>query len=581
MLLDKGVGIVELKEIFPEVWGESFSDKTKFIRLLYDYKYIDIEDWGRLFDSITIPAIRFSPEEEKVSTIRERLGGALWGKISDFFVMMWEEVWKFWPKQFHTVYDIVINAWFKTALGITDWYAEFFVSSIRERPGDPPFIIEASQEYKLNPSFMGWLWITLYRFGYAMGYAISVLGIVSKDAVRKLNKQYSPMLPDISSLVTYYYKEPGDRNTVYMKAAEQGFDKQEVDIYIDSMKALFSVDDLRNLFLRGEISNDELHQQLRRAGWDDKDIDELQKIFFVIPGPGDQIRFAVREAFDNEYIKRFDTLKDFPEGFAQQAQKVGVGRYWAEKYWIAHWELPPLAAAYEMLHRDVIKDGDLDELFKAQDIMPWWREKLKAISFNPLTRVDVRRMYKVGTLDKAGVHRAYLDVGYNEKNAALMTDFTIKWVTDNERDLTKADLLGAYERKLMTLADTRAGLVSMGYDDNEAGILISRIDYKVAKKKKSAVLKNLEKGYKKGIYNSTYIQQRMQDLNMIGTEITELVNLWEVETKDDTTSLSKADLDALFKKRVIEEAIYREEMSKLKYIQRDIDWMVKLHKGPG
>ncbi len=73
----------------------------------------------------------------------------------------------------------------------------------------------------------------------------------------------------------------------------------------------------------------------------------------------------------------------------------------------------------------------------------------------------------------------------------------------------------------------------------------------------------------------------MQALDMAGAEITELINLWEVETKDDTTSLSKSDLDALFKKRVIEEEIYRVEMAKLKYIKRDIDWMVKLHKGPG
>ncbi|GAH58877.1 unnamed protein product, partial [marine sediment metagenome] len=47
--------------------------------------------------------------------------------------------------------------------------------------------------------------------------------------------------------------------------------------------------------------------------------------------------------------------------------------------------------------------SELDSLFMATDIMPWWREKLKAISYNPLTRVDVRRVFKMGIVSEEQV----------------------------------------------------------------------------------------------------------------------------------------------------------------------------------
>ncbi|GAI69295.1 unnamed protein product, partial [marine sediment metagenome] len=79
---------------------------------------------------------------------------------------------------------------------------------------------------------------------------------------------------------------------------------------------------------------------------------------------------------------------------------------------------------FEMLHRDVITPEQLNSLFMATDIMPWWREKLQAISYSPLTRVDVRRVFKMGIIDREQVYRTYLDLGYNEEKAEWLTSFT-------------------------------------------------------------------------------------------------------------------------------------------------------------
>lgn len=568
----------EYKALYPEIWEEVLYDELLFINSLQRYEIIDSAEWSDLLEVVARRQLIDIPEEEKVETLRERMGLALFNRTSDFFSLLFKDVWFTLLTQLDKIYEILITLWDRTIGTWVNGYVDMFLTWLKPQPGDPPIVVDALNRLNKRVSLFAVATLVIYRVAYILGMVWSLLPIISKDAGRALNKDYSPALPDISTLVTLYYKNPGDRAAVYNKAAEQGFDKREVDIYINSMEALLSPDDLKNLYLRGKIDDDTLSYELQRSGWNPKNILRLKELFYVIPGPSDQIRFAVREAFDDEYIRAFDTMKDFPKGFAEQAKKVGVDQYWAEKYWAAHWELPPLAAAYEMLHRDVIEPEHLDQLFKAQDVMPWWREKLKAISYNPLTRVDVRRMYKTGTLDREGVHRAYLDVGYNDKNATLMTDFTIKWVAEKERDLTKADILGAYQRKLISPEDTRDGLQGMGYDPDETEILISRIDYELAKKKKASVLRNLEKGYKKGAYDVNHIQARMQEMNMAGTEITELVNLWNAENKDDVTPLGKADITAMFKGKIITEANYKERLTSLNYTAADIELLVKLNK---
>ncbi|GAH79863.1 unnamed protein product, partial [marine sediment metagenome] len=74
------------------------------------------------------------------------------------------------------------------------------------------------------------------------------------------------------------------------------------------------------------------------------------------------------------------------------AGKKGLSKEWSERYWAAHWNLPSPQQGFEMLHRGVINVSELNMLLRALDVMPFWRDKLTAIAFRRLTRVDIRRM---------------------------------------------------------------------------------------------------------------------------------------------------------------------------------------------
>jgi hypothetical protein len=69
---------------------------------------------------------------------------------------------------------------------------------------------------------------------------------------------------------------------------------------------------------------------------------------------------------------------------------------------------------------------DVKDALIQQDILPYWHDHFLAVSFRPLTRVDVRRAFNIGAMKDDAVTKSYLDLGYSDDNARVLTDFTVK-----------------------------------------------------------------------------------------------------------------------------------------------------------
>ena len=79
-----------------------------------------------------------------------------------------------------------------------------------------------------------------------------------------------------------------------------------------------------------------------------------------------------------------------------------------------------------MLHRRIIDPDELKLLLRVRDIPSFWRERLVQLSYDPYTRVDVRRMYTAGVLSENEVFDTYLDLGYDEEHANNLTLWTLQ-----------------------------------------------------------------------------------------------------------------------------------------------------------
>ena len=245
---------------------------------------------------------------------------------------------------------------------------------------------------------------------------------------------------------------------------------------------------------------------LENIGYHVDDIGLIKAAWEFLPGVQDVIRMAVKEVFTPEIAQKFGQYADLPPKFVELAAKQGLSAEVAGWYWAAHWDLPSTTQGYEMLHRGVIKEEELDLLLRAQDVMPWWRDKLKAIAYSPLTRVDVRRMYQLGVLDEPGVVQAYKNLGYNQANADKLLEFTkIYYGPEDEtgeeadRDFTKAEILDGYRKKIITTDQARMALREMSYAEAKIDFFLSREDLKAVQTRKQAYLDRWHSLYINGI----------------------------------------------------------------------------------
>jgi hypothetical protein len=228
-------------------------------------------------------------------------------------------------------------------------------------------------------------------------------------------------IPDIGTLVNMYNQGMLSDADYENLGKSQGFSPEWTHMFSESLKQYLTGYEYVTAYRRGVIDEQTLNERLQTLRVDAFERSILMKITEYFPTPADLVTFAVREVYSPDIVERFGQKQDLPDKFIEEAAKAGLNAEQATNYWAAHWDLPSISQGFEMFHRGVIEEKDLDTLLRALDVMPFWRESLKKIAYNPLTRVDVRRMYSVGVIDREGVKRSYLDIGYDEEKAELMT----------------------------------------------------------------------------------------------------------------------------------------------------------------
>lgn len=179
------------------------------------------------------------------------------------------------------------------------------------------------------------------------------------------------------------------------------------------------------------ISDAEGRNYLSWLGYDRlSEINLMMQLRHAIPGASDLIRFAVREVWDEEVVRRYGYDEEFPEPFAVWMDRVGYGQPlaavggdksklyelpWAKAYWRAKWQLPSPTQAYDMLHRlrgdpndrstwrvpgvRPVTIDNVKDILKVADYPLFWRDALAAISYHPLRLVDIRWAMEAGLQD--------------------------------------------------------------------------------------------------------------------------------------------------------------------------------------
>jgi len=94
-----------------------------------------------------------------------------------------------------------------------------------------------------------------------------------------------------------------------------------------------------------------------------------------------------------------------------------------------------------------------------------------------LTKTDILSAYKLGQIDEAEAVSQLMSIRYSEDNATFLLGLTIatleKIAEVRERDLTKADIIKAVKKGVISQEDAYLMLLNIGYDDSESIFILT------------------------------------------------------------------------------------------------------------
>lgn len=508
--------------------------------------------------------------------LSQKLGLSVFTRVADFFSLQWDSVWDSLEKKFDTFIEKIVARFRKLFLGqITDDLKASVKANFDKADIDPAIRSLFDKELEgtdLFDVFQAFVKVWGMVFG-----GFSTLGQISlQPTYQRFLTDTRNTLPDVASLLSARLRRGADTSRIDELLAKYGYSGEAQSILRLAARPNLPFGSLPDLLHREAITPEEVDDTLKHYGYDETQRAQLTQLFTFLPSVQDLIRFSVREVYDDAITQRFGQYEEYPERLTKEGAKVGAKEEILKQFWAAHWVLPSMNQGYEMLHRGVITDDDLAKLMVAQDIMPFWRKPLQAISYNPYTRVDVRRMYEAGVLDYEQMITAYKDVGYDETKAKTMADFSVINSLEKERELTRSDITSAYKRRLMDYSEALESLTMLGYNEINSEFLLARIDFDSAKKEKEMELKVIKNKFMSGIISESDLNSSLTVLALPAAEINSYVALWSMEKDAEPKPLALKELKDMFKGEIITKEEFTNELTNIGYSPKHVGWLVKL-----
>lgn len=329
-------------------------------------------------------------------------------------------------------------------------------------------------------------------FGIGQTAAGSMIGPFMKQTEFIAQHKWPTMRFDPSMAFALMRRDPSKAFLATADMLDLGWSAERIQALALLMEPKLAESGYIQYWLRGLITEQALDDELTRRGYTAPSIAMFKELSKQIPGVQDLISLAVRDAWNDSAAAKFGYDEEYPAEVGTWTAKQGLPPEWAKRYWRAHWNLPSPQQGYEMFHR--LRPGesanpftlsDLNTLLKIADYPAYFRQRMVDIAYAPVTRVDLRRLYGQGILNRDQVKAGYKDLGYDEQRAEWLTDFTVKYEDEqgnsklqDYKDLTQSLLEQSYLKNVINESEYRERLLALKYQDDAIDILVHLADLK-------------------------------------------------------------------------------------------------------
>lgn len=310
-----------------------------------------------------------------------------------------------------------------------------------------------------------------------------------------------------------------------------------------------------------------------------------------VASPSDAINWMLKDIADPEIVGMFDLQAEFDRKYQGIVKYVfdanGMSRDSALALWTAHWRNMAPGQLYSMLHRfrvdktEPVQIGDktipaasiattakqVEEALGQADYPPFWRDRLMALSYSLLTRVDIRRAYEVGAINDAEFISLTRDRGYEPINAQRLLKFIRRAAVQqaSRRPAANQWVTVGYDVALLKQALLDAGMREDMWDEVSRILKTRRAIYIQTK-----CLNQWKKEYVAKLYTETEMYQRLTSIGLPHGQAQQLLQDWQCERKATHRQVMAAALCKQRRQGIINDVALVAGLRDLGFRRRDI-----------
>ena len=446
----------------------------------------------------------------------------------------------------------------------------------------------------------------LYAWFQALtGLVAAYTGVIARPFIRAIEEDEQnqiPTLADLLNIATNNIRMLGPDGTLQdprLLATQWGLHPNYFDALYAANGQIPSPGQLLDLLNRqdgGEIkgpakyTKQYVEDTLRESALKDRYIADIMELRYQLLGASDYIRFAVRDVYDAAARQKLTLDQDFPPGLAPKLVALGYSDTDAKDAWAAHWELPSPTQVYEMLHRGKLPEGvTVEDYLKSADYAPIWRQSLVDISYNPITRTDAKRMYKLrGDFDALVAN--FRNNGYNEQDSKDLAEFTkedVSLETRQEKELlvgpVKNKALAMYQSRRISAAELRSTLLQLKYPEEIVSRFITDMDFVRESDRRDDVAAAVKGSYIKALRSKDDTVAILKKTGYTDEGIAEVMESWDIlreatelqPHQEVTRDLTKAEILQAFSDDIYDEDQTRGAISALGYDEAETNAIVQ------
>lgn len=403
-------------------------------------------------------------------------------------------------------------------------------------------------------------------------------------------------------------------------------------------RSLPTADLLARHWFRFRTTPDEFKSLMRNYGWlESGEADLVRQMHEWLPPPSDLIRFAVKDVFLPDKLGRSQMLVEYgqqinlkelfaAQGIGKLSIRTEDGRTITEDMgecaWLAHYHNISPTQAFTMLHRlrpdrvqrfaftdtqgQQVVPGPVNidivrRMLREDDYNPFWRDRLAAISHRVVTRVDARRIYKVGgygpVLGMAGFDAVaggghipsgvaerelaenYRDLGYLKDDADRLAYFTA-----TDRDLTisrpavnrqKTLLCQMYTAGTIDRDELVKRLEPLMQSKPAAELMADNCDMEFRVKRTQAAVRAIKVAYLRGMTSSTQADAELIRLQIPGDRREDYLRLWQLELKARQKEVTADRFCSWYGSGLIGKGEMMTRLLRIGYDQSDADRIIR------